>query len=129
MSENDTPTFSAICARWTSRHPIALLYVALAVTVVAACGLTRIEFQTRIDDFRHPESKALIRTVDADFREGNHLSVIFESKHAQVSLLEPRMLQQQFRVMQAIVLVGGLAALGAWLAQRFKASEDSGSRP
>ena len=34
-----------------------------------------------------------------------------------------------FRVMRAIVLVGGLAALGAWLAQRSKEDSDSRRTP
>ena len=34
-----------------------------------------------------------------------------------------------FRVMRAIVLVGGLAALGAWLTQRSKEGVDSRPRP
>lgn len=34
-----------------------------------------------------------------------------------------------FRVMRAIVLVGGLAALGAWLAQRSKDETRTGGMP
>jgi len=34
-----------------------------------------------------------------------------------------------FRVMRAVILIGGLAALGAWLTQRARAGADSNPRP
>jgi predicted RND superfamily exporter protein len=72
------------------------------VTIFFAYGITGIEFSTQVLDFYRPESKDLIRTIETDFDEGDYLTLIFESKDARTSLLEPEMLHQQFRVLKEI---------------------------
>ena len=89
-------------ARWTTHHSRLVLFIVLICTIFFAYGLTRIEFGTQVLDFHRQESKELIRTIGTDFKEGNYLTLIFESKDERRSLFEPTLLQQQLRVVQEI---------------------------
>ncbi len=102
MVRKERRTLGAAWARWTTRYPRWILVIVLLCTLVFTFGLTRIEFGSQPRDYGRPESKALLKTIETDFQEGNSHTLIFVSKNERTSLLEPDMLHQQFRVLQAL---------------------------
>lgn len=88
-------------SNFTLRRSKAILAGVGLMTLFFALGLLRLDFDTRIHDFHQIESKQLIETIERDFAEGNYLLLIFESR-GERSLLEPELLKQQFRVLEAI---------------------------
>jgi predicted RND superfamily exporter protein len=99
-----SPSRPSLWERWadfTIRHDRWILGAVLAVTVFFAFFLFRMEVSTNPKDFFRKESAEIRRKLERNFRQGDYVIVIFEAQGDR-SLLEPELLRQQYRVIDAI---------------------------
>jgi len=86
---------------FSTRHARAILVVAAVITVVLGAAMFGIETDTDLNGFIRPEARDLADQIEAQFDEGGQLNLIFESRSDR-SLLEPKLLHKQLRIMQAL---------------------------
>lgn len=93
--------FWARCALLIILHARPILFVSLILTFFFTYFLVQSEAGTQLRDFHRQDSLALIEDIEDDFNEGSYFTLIFEAT-TQESLLRPRLLKEQLRLIQAI---------------------------
>jgi hypothetical protein len=86
---------------FAARRSRLALGLVLALTLVFAPFLARLEVDTTFLSFVGKDTRALVDTIETGFGEGSYLTLVFESR-SERSLLEPDLLHQQLRIVQQI---------------------------
>jgi predicted RND superfamily exporter protein/ubiquinone/menaquinone biosynthesis C-methylase UbiE len=101
MTSSPGPSFWERWADFTIRFSRPLLASVGLLTFFFAVLLFRLDYGSEIKEFFPDEHIRFTETLEKDFKEGNYLTLIFETQ-TDKSLVEPELLQHQYRVLQEI---------------------------